>query len=69
MWSARLDPATKRPIGEPVVVRHFHRARLGMMYPTLNRFDLAVAKDKIIFTLVERTANLWMATPETAVSR
>jgi Tol biopolymer transport system component len=69
LWSARLDPATRRPAGEPAVVHHFHRARLGMMYPTLNRFDVAVARDKIVFTLVERTANLWMATPDTAASR
>jgi serine/threonine protein kinase/Tol biopolymer transport system component len=69
LWSAQLAAATKRPIGEPAIVHHFHRARLGMMYPTLNRFDVAVARDKIVFTLVERTANLWMATPETAASR
>ena len=69
LWAARLDPATKRPIGQPAIVHHFHRARLGMIYPTLNRFDLAVARDKIVFTLVERTANLWMATADTAGSR
>ena len=64
VWVAQVDPVTKRPLGDVRPFRHFHQARLSMMYPALGRFDLAVARDKIIFTLVERTANLWMATSE-----
>lgn len=64
IWIVQLDPVTKRPLGDPRPLRHFHQARLGMIYPALGRFDLAAARDKIIFTLVERTANLWMASPE-----
>jgi serine/threonine protein kinase len=66
LWVAYVDPATKRPLGDAAVVRHFHQTRLSMMYPTLRRFDLAVARDKIVFSLVERTANLWTAMPEAA---
>ncbi len=64
LWMQRVDGGTKRPVGEVANVRHFHSARLGMLYPKMLRFGVSVARDKIIFTLVGRTANLWMASPE-----
>lgn len=64
LWVVPIDPLTKRPLGEPRPLHHFHQASIGMMYSSLERLDLTAARDKIIFTLVERTANLWMATAE-----
>ena len=52
-----MDPATKRPVGPVVEVQHFH-GRLtpqGLMPGT---FCLSVARDKLAFTLGERTHRL-----------
>ena len=57
----RLDPATKRPRGEMFYVLHLHGARRSMMHfrnPNIGR--PAVARDKIVFSLAERTGNIWM---------
>jgi Tol biopolymer transport system component/tRNA A-37 threonylcarbamoyl transferase component Bud32 len=64
LWSQRLDPVTKRPIGGATSVYHFHSAQFSMLYPRLIRLGVSVARDKIVFTVVGRTANLWLATPE-----
>jgi serine/threonine protein kinase len=56
IWAQRLDPATKRPIGSPFAVFHSHNARLslGEQFPVVSR-------DKIFFSMSERTGNIWMA--------
>jgi len=56
----RIDPATKQPIGSVFYVYHFHNARLSMMsLINVNMARLSVARDKIVFTLLERTGNVW----------
>jgi len=57
----RLDPSTKRPIGPPLDIYHFHHARLSLM----NILDpvnvsLHVSADKAVFAIEERTGNIWM---------
>ena len=54
MWQQPMDPATKRPLGSPSPVHHFHHARslLGGM---------SVARDKAAFAIAETTGNLWMS--------
>ena len=61
LWSQRLDPATKKPAGGPEPLMHFHDARRSMMHARFNQFDLAVARDKLLLTLAERTGNIWLA--------
>ncbi len=60
-WAQKLDATTKRPVGEPTALRHFHDARLGMMQSRFNQFDLGVASDTLLLTLAERTGNIWLA--------
>jgi Tol biopolymer transport system component len=59
LWAQRLDPATKRPAGAPFAIFHSHSARLSLA----NGSDLEVdvARDKIVFSMGERTGNIWMA--------
>ena len=62
IWAQRLDPVTKRPTGDAFAVRHFHTSRrsLTTIGDPVN-LGLSVAIDKLIFSMVERTGNIWMA--------
>jgi serine/threonine protein kinase/Tol biopolymer transport system component len=65
LWAQRLDPATKRPIGAPIGIQHFHGKALSWKNLYLGAPDIAVARDKVVFNLGEHTGNIWM----TPVSR
>jgi serine/threonine protein kinase/Tol biopolymer transport system component len=60
VWAQRLDPATKRPTGEPLSVQHFHNRGLSWKNLYLGAPDIAVARDKLVFNLGEHTGNIWM---------
>jgi eukaryotic-like serine/threonine-protein kinase len=54
IWAQRLESATKRPVGEAFGYEHFHDAS----QKDLDGFwggdgDLGIARDKIIFSLVQ----------------
>jgi serine/threonine protein kinase len=58
LWAQRLDPATKRPAGEPLPVRHLHTMRQSFYGPAAWRaFD--VSRDRMVLLLSETTANIW----------
>ena len=57
LWARQLHPKTKRPLGEPILVKHFAEADR----PTFS--VRCVTKDAIYFTLQEMRANLWIADP------
>jgi hypothetical protein len=59
IWAQRLDPASKKPLGAPFDVVHFHSGRHWMNYP-FGLGSLSVARDKLVFLLGEHTANLYM---------
>ncbi len=59
LWSVRLDPATKRPLGAPEPVVHFHSARLPMN-DELAPIRLSTSRDRLVFELHEITGNIWM---------
>jgi len=60
IWKLNLDRNTKKPIGPPSAVHHFHNARISLMHMSLSRMGISAAQDKLIFNLVENTGNLWM---------
>ncbi len=59
IWAHRLDPKTKRPIGEPFAVFHSHDARISLSNQT--DVDLAIGSDALLFNMGEHTGNIWMA--------
>jgi eukaryotic-like serine/threonine-protein kinase len=61
LWSQKLDSASKRPIGAPVALKHFHETRLGMMQTRFDQFELSVAAGRLFLTLAERTGNIAIA--------
>jgi eukaryotic-like serine/threonine-protein kinase len=57
----RLDPVSKRPVGPPLDIYHFHQTRRSMINITEPLvIGLQVAIDKAVFALQERTGNVWM---------
>jgi eukaryotic-like serine/threonine-protein kinase len=60
VWAQPLDPATKRPVGTPLSIQHFHRKGLSLRNLYLGAPGIAVARDKIVFNLGEHTGNIWM---------
>ena len=57
----RLDPATKRPSGQPFDVYHSHSARRSLMNAWFAWLEISVSPDKVFFNLGETTGNIWMA--------
>ncbi len=59
LYARRFNPESRKPEGEPFVVRHFHSARVSPAYVGSGRRRLDTARDKIAFTMAERTGNIW----------
>jgi Tol biopolymer transport system component len=67
IWARRLDPSSKRPLGVPFAVRHFHEWRLAPV-SNLSQIELSVARDKLVLPLQEQTGSIWMLEPGTAAT-
>ena len=62
IWAQRLDPVTKRPVGQRFEIGHFDRARLSPNnVNNIGDVSLTVARDKLVFSMGELTGNIWMA--------
>ncbi len=64
IWAQQLDENSRQPLGGPVAVHHFHDNRASMRNLETSKLKLAVANDKIIFSMGELSGNVWMATRE-----
>ncbi len=64
IWKQPLDPATKHPVGAAAAVAHFHSTRLTLRHIFLPALAMPVARDKIVFTAGEVSANIWMTRAE-----
>jgi dipeptidyl aminopeptidase/acylaminoacyl peptidase len=60
IWAQRLDPATKRLLGDAFAVYHIHGARIKVTSTGLAPFGPAILPDGIIFSLDEETGNVWI---------
>jgi Tol biopolymer transport system component/DNA-binding winged helix-turn-helix (wHTH) protein len=59
LWGQHVHPTTKRPIGPPFAVYHFHSARLSMENVGSGGQEISVSKDMIVLNLGELTGNIW----------
>ena len=67
LWTQRLDTRTKRPIGEPWNVYHFHRTRLSPENVSSGGVvSLGIAPQRIVLTLGEVKGNVWLMDSEAA---
>ena len=60
LWAQRLDPVTKAAAGGPEAILHLHEAGHTMMQSQFSQFELAVANDKAVLTLPDRTGSIWV---------
>jgi hypothetical protein len=62
LWMQRLDPRTKRPLGAPLAVEHFHGVQHSMTtaIPDPGAISISVARNRIVFSLGEMAGNIWM---------
>jgi eukaryotic-like serine/threonine-protein kinase len=64
LWAQRLHPHTKRPLGEPFAVQHFHGVQ-GSMTTGIGdpgAISPSLGRDIVVFTLGEKTGNIWSTT-------
>ncbi|MFN7931714.1 MAG: protein kinase [Bryobacteraceae bacterium] len=61
LWAQRVVPEKRGLEGVPFVVKHFHSARISPASVATGRRRIAVARDKIVITMAERTGNIWKA--------
>lgn len=59
IWVSRLDPITKRPMGAPKAVMHFHAGRSSL--DSAYGQELSVADDKLVVEIGESYGNIWLA--------
>ena len=62
LWSQRLDPATRRPLGSPLPVQHFHGVQHSMTTAIGDpgSISISASRSRIVFSLGERAGSIWM---------
>jgi Tol biopolymer transport system component len=60
IWAQRLDPATRRPVGEPFPVFHSHDVRISLKNQAGGKV-MCIGRDRAVLSMGERTGNIWMA--------
>jgi serine/threonine protein kinase/Tol biopolymer transport system component len=60
IWAQRLDRETRRAVGEAVAILHLHTGRRSLITADTGPIGLSVTPDHIVFSMPERTANIWM---------
>ncbi len=59
LWGLRLDPRTRRPVGEPFAVKHFHSPAL-VLTPASAADGPAIGPRRAVVTLSEKSSSLWL---------
>jgi Tol biopolymer transport system component len=62
IWARRLDPSSKKPVGEAFPVAHFHSVRRSLApFGTAGYYiGLSVTAGRMIFALTDLKGNLWL---------
>jgi Tol biopolymer transport system component len=63
IYAQPLDPATKQPRGESVDLYHSHGTRNTIGNVEMSTRAISVASDKIVFSMSDRTGNIWLIEP------
>jgi hypothetical protein len=60
LWAQRLDPLSRKPIGQAFPVQHFHNTRQSLRDIPRIQLGMALAKKEIILDVGDTTGNIWM---------
>jgi hypothetical protein len=61
LWAVRLDPATKKPAGQPYPVRHFHASSREDPNKAFKAYPVfSLSPDRIVISLEQVQSDLWM---------
>jgi hypothetical protein len=63
LWAQKLDKASKHSLGPAFAVYHVHGRRRSIRAA---EFGYGMGPDKLYFSLLETTGNIWMAEPQVA---
>jgi hypothetical protein len=63
VWAQRLDPVSRQPSGPPVEVLPLHGASRSLAELLVGDWGLAVARDRLVIALGEKTGSLWQLEP------
>jgi Tol biopolymer transport system component/tRNA A-37 threonylcarbamoyl transferase component Bud32 len=58
IWSRKLDPVTRRPVGDAVPVMHFHSQRRSL--GNLAEMEMGVGGGRLVVNVTEATGNIWL---------
>ncbi len=59
LWAQRLDPVSKRPLGEPYAVVHLHGSGCMLYGAPSAAWSFGVTPNQIVFNAAEITGNIW----------
>jgi len=62
IWSQKLDPVSRRPVGPAAAVQHFHRLyrSLGSVQGVVAAIGLTALRDQLVFSLGETAGEVWL---------
>jgi len=60
LWAQHLDRVSKRPVGPPLEIYHFHHSRRSLTNVPAGGLRISVVSEKIVFPICERSGNIWM---------
>jgi eukaryotic-like serine/threonine-protein kinase len=64
LWAQRIHPQTRKPVGDPFAVEHFHNAMRNLMnIDGPGQVNISPGPDSIVFAMGELTGNIWLAEP------
>lgn len=58
IWRQRFDPKAGKPVGDRTLVAHVHGD--GKLITTVTQADRGVARDRIVYSVLEETSNIWL---------
>lgn len=58
LWAVQMDPATKKPVGDPFPIRHFHAS--PRHFSTFPYPVFSLGPDRIVISLDQVQSDLWM---------